>query len=175
MYLRSAALLALIGVATPAVAPAIAAEEMRPVEAKRFVAGKLFSYTSFEGTTGAGRIYSDGSVAGTIQMRGDGPVRHVTLPPGTVKISTESICASVRGVMFQPCFNVVKTDPASFRGSVSGFGFAYCNFTRRSNPRPHLLRARLKTDPTVTGSVATTGSAAPAPIHSAVILRKSQD
>jgi hypothetical protein len=164
MYLRNAALVALVGIATPVVA-----EEMKPAEAKRFVAGKLFSYTCFEGTTGAGRIYSDGSVVGTVQIRGEGPVRHVTLPSGTVKISTESICASVRGVPFQPCFNVVKTDPVSFRGSLSGFGFAYCNFTRRSSPRPHMLRAKLNADP------ATTGSVAAKPIHSAVILRKSQD
>ena len=164
MYLRNAALVAMIGIATPVVA-----EEMKPDEAKHFVAGKLFSYTCFEGTTGTGRIYSDGSVAGTIQFRGDGPVRHVTLPSGTIKVGTESICASVRGVPFQPCFNVVKTDPASFRGSLSGFGFAYCNFTRRSNPRPHMLRAKLNTDPTTTGSVA------PKPIQSAVILRRSQD
>jgi hypothetical protein len=164
MYLRKAALVAMIGIATPVVA-----EEMRPDEARRFVAGKLFSYTCFDGTTGAGRIYSDGSVAGTIQIHGDGPLRHVTLPSGTIKVSTESICASVRGVPFQPCFNVVRTDPVSFRGSLSGFGFAYCNFTRRGNSHPHMLRAKLTTDPMTTGTVAAK------PIHSAVILRRSQD
>lgn len=170
MYLRKAALVALIGIATPAVGA-----EMKPDEAKRFVAGKLFSYTCFEGTTGAGRIYSDGSVAGTVQIRGGGPVHHVTLPSGTVKVGTESICASVQGVSFQPCFNVVKTDPVSFRGSLSGFGFAYCNFTRRGNPRTHVLRAAANTnaDPTTTGPA--TAAAAPKPIHSAVILRRSQD
>ena len=172
MYLRKAALVALIGIATPAVA-----EEMRPDEAKRFVAGKLFAYTCFDGPTGAGRIYSDGSVAGTIQIRGDGPVRHVTLPSGTIKMNPDSICASVRGVPFQPCFNVVKVDPVSFRGSLSGFGFAYCNFTRRGNPRPHMLRAKLGPDPMTTGSTsgAATVAAAPRPIQSAVILRRSQD
>lgn len=172
MFLRKAALVAMIGIATPVVA-----EELKPDEAKRFVAGKLFAYTCFDGTTGAGRIYSDGSVAGTVQIRGDGPVRHVTLPSGTIKVSSELICASVRGVPFQPCFNVVKTDPASFRGSLSGFGFAYCNFTRRGNPRPHMLRAAANTnvDPATTNSVTATPAAAPRPIHSAVILRRSQD
>lgn len=164
MYLRYAALVALICTATPVVA-----EEMRPDEAKRFVAGKLFSYTCFDGTNGSGRIYSDGSVVGTVQLRGDGPVRHVTLPSGTIKIGSESICASVRGVPFEPCFNVVKTDPVSFRGSLSGFGFAYCNFTRRSTPRTHMFRAKVNADPTTTGTVAAK------PIHSAVILRRSQD
>ena len=46
---------------------------MTPDEAKRFVAGKLFAYTCFEGTRGAGRINADGSVAGTIQVRGAAP------------------------------------------------------------------------------------------------------
>jgi hypothetical protein len=32
----------------------------------------------------------------------------------------------------QPCFNVNKTDHASFRGSISGLGFAYCDFSRKS-------------------------------------------
>ena len=43
---------------------------MKPDEARRFVVGKQFSYTCFEGTTGSGRIHADGSVAGYIQIRG---------------------------------------------------------------------------------------------------------
>ena len=39
----------------------------------------------------------------------------------------------------EPCFNVDQTDPESFRGSVSGLGFAYCDFTR-SNYRPNVAR-----------------------------------
>ena len=46
----------------------------------------------------------------------------------------DSICASVRGVPFSPCFNVYQVDSKSFRGSVSGLGFAYCDFVRH-NPR----------------------------------------
>mgnify|MGYP003345135601 CR=1 FL=1 len=38
----------------------------------------------------------------------------------------------MRGVPFEPCFNVDRTSHMSFRGSVSGFGFAYCDFSRRS-------------------------------------------
>jgi hypothetical protein len=176
MYLRSMALAATIGIAGTAFA-----EELKPEEARRFVAGKLFSYTCFEGTNGSGRIFADGSVAGTIQLGGQGPVRYAQLPPGTIRVSTESICASVRGVPFNPCFNVDKTDAMSFRGSLSGFGFAYCNFTRR-NPRGHMVRAAATTepmsiDPATTGSVpAASGRAAAKPVHSsAVILRKSQD
>ena len=37
----------------------------------------------------------------------------------------------VQGMPFQPCFNLQKTSDKSFRGSVSGLGFAYCDFTRR--------------------------------------------
>ena len=111
--------------------PAVAAE-MNAEEAKRFVSGRLFAYDCFEGTTGAGRIYPDGSVVGSIQLRGEGPVRYVALPAGTLKIKGESYCATVRGLPFEPCFNVNKTSQHSFRGSVYGIGFAYCDFTRRS-------------------------------------------
>ena len=110
------------------------AGELKPAEAKRFIAGKYFSYSCFEGTTGAGRINADGSVVGTIQVRGSGPLRLVALPTGTIRVQPDSICASLRGMPFQPCFRVQQTDARSFRGSLSGFGFAYCDFTRR-NPR----------------------------------------
>jgi hypothetical protein len=108
--------------------------ELKPEEAKRFVAGKYFSYSCFEGSSGAGRINADGSVVGTIQVRGSGPVHLVALPTGTIRVQPDSICASLRGMPFQPCFSVQQTDARSFRGSVSGLGFAYCDFTRR-NPR----------------------------------------
>jgi hypothetical protein len=113
--------------------PALAGE-LRPEEAKHFIAGKHFSYSCFEGSTGAGRINADGSVTGTIQIRGSGPVHFVSLPTGTIRVQPDSICASVKGLPFQPCFAVNQTDGRSFRGSISGFGFAYCDFTRR-NPR----------------------------------------
>ena len=107
-------------------------EQLKPEEARRFIAGKLFAFNCFEGTRGAGRIYSDGSVSGSIQLQGSGPVRRVRLPAGTLQVKPEAVCASLRGLPFQPCFNVEKTDQASFRGSVSGLGFAYCDFNRKS-------------------------------------------
>jgi hypothetical protein len=106
------------------------AEEMRPDEARRFVVGKLFAYSCFDGTRGSGRIYGDGAIAGSIQFRGQGPTRFVALPSGTLKVKGESICASLRGLFFEPCFNVNKTDSQSFRGSLAGMSFAYCQFTR---------------------------------------------
>ena len=117
----------------------VLAGEMKPDEARRFVAGKLFAYSCFEGTRGAGRIFSDGSAVGTVQIRGDGPVRMASLPSGTLRIKGEAVCASLRGLPFEPCFNLERTDQNSFRGAVSGLGFAYCDFTRR-NGRAHIVR-----------------------------------
>src|SRR5215472_17593693 len=116
------------------------AGELKPEEAKRFIAGKYFGYTCFEGTNGAGRINADGSVVGTIQVRGAGPVHFVALPTGTIRVQPDSICASLRGMPFQPCFTIHQTDAKSFRGAVSGLGFAYCDFTRR-NPRLEISAA----------------------------------
>jgi hypothetical protein len=124
----------------------VVAAEMNAEEAKHFVSGKLFAYTCFEGTTGAGRIFSDGSVVGSIQIRGQGPVRYVALPAGTLKVKGDNYCASMRGLPFEPCFNVDKTSHSSFRGSVWGFGFAYCDFTRRS-ARIDLAGAPLRLTP----------------------------
>src|SRR5580704_3932975 len=102
-----------------------AAAELRPEEAKYFIAGKYFNYRCFDGTTGGGRINADGSVVGTIQPGGSGPTRFVMMPPGTIRVQADSICASLRGTWFQPCFSVNQIDARSFRGSVSGLGFAY--------------------------------------------------
>ena len=38
----------------------------------------------------------------------------------------------MRGLPFQPCFNLERTSDVSFRGSISGLGFAYCEFTRHN-------------------------------------------
>ena len=107
------------------------AESLTADAARRFVTGKLFAFNCFDGSRGAGRIYGDGSVIGTIQFRGAGPVRSVWLPAGTLRVRGESVCASVQGMPFEPCFNLERMDERSFRGSVSGLGFAYCDFTRR--------------------------------------------
>ncbi len=78
---------------------------------------------------------------GTIQMRGSGPVRLMALPAGTVRVQPDSICASVRGVPFSPCFTSTRSTRSSFRGSISGLGFAYCDFVRR-NPRVDVAERR---------------------------------
>jgi hypothetical protein len=131
--------LALVGAALVCAIPAKAGD-MRADEARRFIAGKHFSYSCFDGTSGNGRIYADGSVAGYIQIGGSGPRRYVVLPAGTLRVSGGRYCASLRGVPFEPCFNLDRTSQVSFRGSISGLGFAYCDFNRRS-ARSELHRA----------------------------------
>jgi hypothetical protein len=52
--------------------PAMAGE-MTASEARQFVVEKLFSYTCFDGTRGTARVHADGSVDGSIQVRGGLP------------------------------------------------------------------------------------------------------
>ncbi|OAF16992.1 hypothetical protein [Bradyrhizobium neotropicale] len=130
---------------TPAIAGSMNADE-----ARRFVAGKVFAFTCFDGTRGAGRILDDLGAAGAVQFSGAGPVRHIRLPGNTLQIRGQNVCASIKGIPFEPCFNLEKTDERSFRGSVSGMGFAYCDFHHqggnqmlmaRAAARPRSLRA----------------------------------
>jgi hypothetical protein len=116
---------------------AAVAEDLAPEQARAFVVGKLFAYNCFEGTSGVGRIFPDGSVVGTIRMRGQGEARFAALPAGTIKVEGTSMCAHLSGLPITPCFRVQKLDYHSFRGSLSGLGFAYCDFYQR-NPRTQL-------------------------------------
>jgi hypothetical protein len=143
--------------AAPALAGSMSAEE-----ARRFVAGKVFAFTCFDGTRGAGRILDDMGAAGSIQFSGSGPIRHVRLPGNTLQVRGQAVCASLKGLPFEPCFNLDKRDDRSFRGSVSGMGFAYCDFHHqggnqmlmaRAVARPRSLRA-----PEQTGSVNTSST-----------------
>jgi hypothetical protein len=124
-----------------------AAGEMNADEARRFVIGKVFSYTCFEGTRGQGRVNSDGSVAGSIQFQGSGPVRYAHLPANTLQVKGEAVCASLRGMLFQPCFNLERISDNSFRGSVSGLGFAYCEFSRNGGRPAHSVQRASNTHP----------------------------
>ena len=117
------------------------AESLNADAARRFVVGKLFSFNCFDGSRGARRIYGDGSVIGIIQFQGVGRVNSVWLPSGTLKVKGEAVCASLNRLPIEPCFNINRTDEQSFRGSISGLDFAYCDFTRRvrvtdRRPRP---------------------------------------
>jgi len=121
------------------------AEELAPEQARAFVVGKLFSYTCFDGTAGMGRIFSDGSVVGTIRPGGQSQVRFAALPAGTIKVSSNAMCAHLAGLPIEPCFRVQKLDYHSFRGSISGLSFAYCDFYQR-NPRTRIGGASAKRD-----------------------------
>ena len=126
--------------ATAVIAPALAGQ-MTADEARRFVAGKVFAFTCFDGTRGAGRILDDNGAAGAVQFSGAGPVRHLRLPGNTLQIRGQAVCASIRGIPFEPCFNLDKKDERSFRGSVSGMGFAYCDFHHQGAAQMLMARA----------------------------------
>ena len=132
------------------------AGEMRTDEAKRFIAGKLYSFRCFEGTAGAGRIQHDGSVVGVVRFGGAGAVRYVNLPAGTLRVKGQYWCASLKGISFEPCFDLVKVDEYSFRGNVTGLSFAYCSFTRRA--RTDFIRT--SSAPPKVGSATTAGKSA---------------
>ena len=121
---------------TPALAGMMNAEE-----ARRFVAGKVFSFNCFDGTRGAGRILDDMGAVGAVQFSGSGPIRHIRLPGNTLQIRGQSVCASLRGLPFEPCFNLDKTSEVSFRGSVSGMSFAYCDFHHQGATQMMMARA----------------------------------
>lgn len=168
------------------IAPALAGM-MTAEEARKFVAGKVFAFTCFDGTRGAGRILDDMGAAGAVQFSGSGPIRHVRLPGNTLQIRGQAVCASLRGLPFEPCFNLDKTDERSFRGSVSGMSFAYCDFHHqggaqmllaRAVARPHSHRtevtARVET-PRVESAKIEPVKSEPAKVEAAPELRRSTE
>ena len=143
MLVRLAIVLAGVLVAVPAFAGPMNADE-----ARRFVIGKLFSFNCFEGTSGAGRVHPDGSVSGIVRFGSANGTRYVTLPPGTLRVRGEAVCGLMGGM--ETCFDLYRTDVQSFRGSISGLGFASCQFTHRGgraqlvkNSRPRSIQPEL--------------------------------
>ena len=129
MFVRAAAVLTAMTFAAPALAEPLNAEA-----ARHFVAGKLFSFSCFEGTTGSGRIFADGSVAGVVRT-GGGNTRFMHLPPGTLYAKNDGICSNMKGALINPCFDLNRTSDKSFRGAISGLSFAYCDFVRGGSAR----------------------------------------
>ncbi len=173
----------------PALAGTMSAEE-----ARKFVAGKVFAFTCFDGTRGAGRLLDDMGAAGAVQFNGSGPIRHIRLPGNTLQIRGQAVCASLRGLPFEPCFNLDKTDDKSFRGSVSGMGFAYCDFRHQGGSSMLMARAvgrprgarsadashaevsvRVETPRVETGKIEPVAPAEPAKSESVPELRRSAD
>jgi hypothetical protein len=139
------------------IAPVLAGQMMNADEARRFVSGKVFAFTCFDGTRGAGRVLDDGGAAGAVQFSGAGPMRHVRLPGNTLQVRGQAVCASIKGIPFEPCFNLDKRDDRNFRGSVSGMNFAYCDFRHQGAAQMLMARAvarpRSLHPPEHTGSV----------------------
>jgi hypothetical protein len=49
-------------------------------------------------------------------------------------VKGDAVCATLKGLSFEPCFNLDRTGEQSFRASLTGFGsFAHCDFARRLN------------------------------------------
>src|SRR6266550_4515027 len=179
--------------ASAMIVPALAGM-MNADEARRFVTGKVFAFTCFDGTRGAGRIMDDLGAAGSVQFSGSGPIRHVRLPGNTLQIRGQAVCASIKGLPFEPCFNLDKTDDKSFRGSVSGMGFAYCDFRHQGGSSMLMARAvgrprgarsadashaevsvRVETPRVETGKIEPVAPAEPAKSESVPELRRSAD
>lgn len=133
-----AALLPAALVAAPA-----AAQQLTADQARDFVVGRTFSFTCFEGSKGAGRVYEDGSVAGMITLR-EAPPRFVRLPPNTLRVRGENVCGFVKGMTFEPCFDLVKTGQNSFRGSLAGIQTMWCEFVGTSGDGQQVASRRSK-------------------------------
>jgi hypothetical protein len=159
-------------VAGAAITPVLAGQ-MNAEEARRFVSGKVFAFTCFDGTRGAGRVLDDMGAAGAVQFSGAGPVRHLRLPGNTLQIRGQAVCASIKGIPFEPCFNLDKRDERTFRGSVSGMSFAYCDFHHQGAAQMLLARAvshpRSLQPPERTGSVEVSARVETPPVESAKI------
>ena len=146
--LKNGLVLGALALAVPvALSVPASAAEMSVDQARTFVIGKNFAYTCFDGSRGAGRINGDGSVHGTVQMQGKGHMRSAVLPANTLRIKGERVCAAVKGVFFEPCFNLIQTSERSFRGAISGFGFAYCDFTQHGGGRKRAIRRAARGEP----------------------------
>ena len=118
MFVRAAAVLTAMTFAAPALAEPLNAEA-----ARHFVAGKLFSFSCFEGTTGSGRIFADGSVAGVMRTSG-GNTRFMHLPPGTLYAKNDGICSNMKGALFNPCFDLNRTSDKTHGRTVDAHWFA---------------------------------------------------
>jgi hypothetical protein len=85
----------------------VLAENLDAEAARRFIVGKLFAFTCADGSRGVARVYDDGSVIGTIQFHGSEQPRPVWLPAETLKLTGETVCASLNRT--ELCFALSKT------------------------------------------------------------------
>jgi hypothetical protein len=107
---------AIAAVTLLAFSPALA-ENLDAEAARQFIAGKLFVFTCADGSRGAARAYDDGSVIGTIQFHGSELARPVWPPTETLKLTGDTVCASLNGA--ELCFAVMATAPNGARYRLS--------------------------------------------------------
>ena len=138
-------LFAALGFAAFASGPA-SAQQLSAQQAREFAVGKMFSFNCFEGSKGAGRIYPDGSVAGMITLPDKEP-RFVRLPANTLRVRGDNVCGFVKGMTFEPCFDLVKTGPGSFRGSLAGVQTMWCEFVSTAGEKSQVASRRSKSKP----------------------------
>src|SRR6202165_4044633 len=82
------------------IVPSLAGQMMNADEARQFVSGKVFAFTCFDGTRGAGRVLDDGGATGAGRFWGSGPVRDMRLPGNTLQVRGQAVCASIKGMPF---------------------------------------------------------------------------
>ena len=140
MFVRVVTVATTVLVAWPALAEPLGVDA-----ARRFVVGKTFAYNCFDGTRGAGRIQPTARSRAPSRFGGTGPVRFVQLPAGTLKVKGEAVCASVRGIPFEPCFNSTAPTSKASAARSPGLPFAYCDFTRRDRRPPSVARTAHRT------------------------------
>ena len=116
------------------------AEELAPEQARAFVVGKLFNYTCFDGTAGMGRIFSDGSVVGTVQAPGRKMANRFTaLPPGTIRVAGQFGLRPSGRVPDRSLLQIGEARAtAASVARLRVLNFAYCDFSQH-NPRAQLI------------------------------------
>ena len=150
-------LLAIAGIAFIGTGAA-SAQTLTPEQARAFVVGRTYAFSCFEGTTGAGRIFPDGSVAGTVTFQSQGSARFVRLPPNTVRVRTENVCGFVDGNDLRALLRSGEDRPHHVPRPVGGRG-DHCGATSPASaastsrwraaarPVPPPMRWRRKTRP----------------------------
>ena len=116
MIMRVAIVVASLLATAPAMAQSMSAEA-----AQRFVAGKLFAFSCIDGSRGLAQVHNDGSVMGTIQVSGSGPVKSVGLPPGTFKVKGDAICAKLKGLSLSRASISARPASKAFGGRSRGW------------------------------------------------------
>ena len=94
--------------------------------------------------------------SGAVQFSGSGPVRHISCRAIRSRCAVRPFAHQSRASRSSHASTSTRVSDRSFRGSVSGMGFAYCDFNHqggkqmllaRSTARPHRMRQGLRAPP----------------------------